>query len=135
MIRSTESPAPVADDAHISNRIASATHRCKVCDARWIKFDWGWSLASKQCGKCCDVVAMGEQIEPIGFTADIEEYANLTEKLSNLLARLHRPAVDDAMVVRAVSAYLKHMEYYTLPRSLDTGMRAALLAALGQVAP
>lgn len=41
------------------------THRCKSCGALWI--DWGdsWSLFSIHCGKCCDNVAMGEQIEPL----------------------------------------------------------------------
>lgn len=41
------------------------THRCKDCGALWI--DWGdsWSLFSLHCGKCCDNVAMGDQIEAL----------------------------------------------------------------------
>lgn len=51
-------------------RVLLATHRCTECDARWIQYGDGcWSLASKTCGKCCDNVAMGDQIEPIGLTA------------------------------------------------------------------
>lgn len=59
-------------------RIA-ATHRCKVCGALWClnpaepeKYPADhpfhratWSLVSASCGKCCDSVEMGEQIEPI----------------------------------------------------------------------
>lgn len=60
-----------------------ATHRCKVCGALWrlnpalapeatgmpatypLHFET-WSLVSASCGKCCDNVAMGEQIEALG---------------------------------------------------------------------
>jgi hypothetical protein len=57
-----------------------ATHRCKVCGALWrlckgepdkyrdLPADYplshdSWSLVSPTCGKCCDNVAMGDQIE------------------------------------------------------------------------
>lgn len=47
-----------------------ATHRCKLCGASWrlnpptkVQPEGSWSLVSKSCGKCCDNVAMGEQIE------------------------------------------------------------------------
>lgn len=57
----------------------TATHRCKVCGALWILYPAQpdkyppdhpchgatWSLASKECGKCCDNVAMGDQIEAL----------------------------------------------------------------------
>ncbi len=47
-------------------RLDRATHRCKVCDARWIQNVGGtWSLASPKCGQCCDNVPMGDQIEPL----------------------------------------------------------------------
>lgn len=44
---------------------ASPTHFCKVCGALWRLWlnDCGWNLRSKECGKCCDNVAMGNQIE------------------------------------------------------------------------
>lgn len=49
-------------------------YHCKVCLAVWGKFRavgahrhnpalMSWSLLQKKCGKCCDNVAMGEQIE------------------------------------------------------------------------
>jgi hypothetical protein len=51
---------------------ATATHRCKVCGALWrlndpteVQPEGSWSLASEACGRCCDNVAMGDQIEPI----------------------------------------------------------------------
>lgn len=48
-----------------------ASHRCRVCGAMWRKHDDGsWSLASSTCGKCCDNVAMGEQIEKLPADAD-----------------------------------------------------------------
>lgn len=48
-----------------------ATHRCKVCGALWrwntpsVVRDGSWSLVSATCGKCCDNVAMGDQIEEL----------------------------------------------------------------------
>jgi len=50
-----------------------ATHRCKVCGARWrlnppsqVQPGGSWSLAFGQnAGPCCDNVAMGEQIEAL----------------------------------------------------------------------
>jgi hypothetical protein len=50
-----------------------ATHRCKVCDARWrlnpptkVQPDGSWSLVSSFAGpKCCDNKAMGDQIEAL----------------------------------------------------------------------
>lgn len=43
------------------------THRCKVCRAFWVLWpnDGGWSLCSPKCGKCCDNVPMGQQIEKL----------------------------------------------------------------------
>lgn len=41
------------------------THRCKVCGAYWIEYPDSWSLFSITCGKCCDNVAMGDQIEAL----------------------------------------------------------------------
>lgn len=59
---------------YIQSREGRATHRCKVCHAKWIQLEnnGGWTLASKACGKCCDNVAMGDQIEAIGLTAQME---------------------------------------------------------------
>lgn len=51
-----------------------ATHRCKICGALWRLWqpgeakagdDGSWSLISPTCGKCCDNVAMGDQIEAL----------------------------------------------------------------------
>jgi hypothetical protein len=56
---------------HKAQRALSATHRCKVCGALWIMFKNSWSLASQECGKCCDNQPMGEQIEPFGVFASI----------------------------------------------------------------
>jgi hypothetical protein len=49
------------------------SHRCKVCGALWIQWPMDdpitpgcWTLYPGQtCGKCCDNVAMGEQIEKL----------------------------------------------------------------------
>lgn len=58
---------------YIQSREARATHRCNICDAKWIQlYPFTWTLASQKCGKCCDNVAMGEQIEAIGLTAEVE---------------------------------------------------------------
>jgi len=47
-----------------AERARNATHRCKVCNALWIKWpDGTWSLASQECGQCCDNAPMGDQIE------------------------------------------------------------------------
>ena len=43
----------------------SPTHRCKICGAYWIEWADSWSLVSRECRKCCDNVAMGDQIEPL----------------------------------------------------------------------
>lgn len=67
----------------LSARITSnvATHRCKVCGALWrlnpgqpSKYppthpfhDGTWTLVSATCGKCCDNVPMGEQIERLAL--------------------------------------------------------------------
>ena len=69
--RSNWQPAPKPDRAEEKsvdtsfqgNR--SPTHRCKVCGALWILYSDAWSLCSKECGKCCNNVLMGEQIEPL----------------------------------------------------------------------
>jgi hypothetical protein len=71
-------------DALLRGRVP--THRCKICGALWIlwaaqpnKYPAGhplsersWSLFSLNCGKCCDNVAMVDQIEPIKLAAPIE---------------------------------------------------------------
>lgn len=71
------------DSALLRGRIP--THRCKVCCALWTlweaqpaKYPSGhplhgrsWSLFSSGCGKCCDNVAMGDQIQPIQLAAPI----------------------------------------------------------------
>ncbi len=50
----------------VTAREARATHRCLKCGAFWIKLpDGSWTLASARCGKCCDNVEMGEQIEAL----------------------------------------------------------------------
>lgn len=55
------------------------THRCKICGALWrlnaadpVNFppphpfaNGSWTLVSISCGKCCDNVEMGTQIEPL----------------------------------------------------------------------
>lgn len=53
-------------------RILGALHRCKICGALWklnlpsdVQPEGSWSLVSPTCGKCCDNVAMGVQIEPV----------------------------------------------------------------------
>jgi hypothetical protein len=60
----------------------TATHRCKECGALWRLWaagevhpddDGSWMLISPSCGKCCDNVAMGDQIQPLGVLAAIEE--------------------------------------------------------------
>ena len=48
------------------------THRCTVCSALWTLWadgHGGWSLASADCGECCDNVAMGRQIEQLSAEA------------------------------------------------------------------
>lgn len=65
------------------------THRCKVCRAWWILYQGQpdkypshhplhgatWSLGTnEQCGPCCDNVAMGDQIEPLTYSADDLRY-------------------------------------------------------------
>lgn len=43
------------------------THRCKICGALWVSHPDSWSLFSSECGKCCDNVGMGDQIEPLSI--------------------------------------------------------------------
>ena len=52
--------------------VRKPTHYCKLCGAQWIFNDDTcevapntWSLCSSECGKCCDNVAMGDQIAEI----------------------------------------------------------------------
>ena len=55
-------------------REARATHRCKACSALWVQhLDGSWSLCSDTCGKCCDNMAMGDQIEAIGMRAELDQ--------------------------------------------------------------
>lgn len=61
-----------------ANREMAATHECIECGAKWIKLrepdavaGW-WTLASKECGPCCDNAAMGDQIKAIGLQAELE---------------------------------------------------------------
>ena len=69
LLRGDEQPKPdraeekSVDTSFQGNR--SPTHRCKVCGALWILYSDAWSLCSKECGKCCNNVLMGEQIEPL----------------------------------------------------------------------
>lgn len=73
-------------------REAAATHSCKICDARWILHERGWSLASKNCGACCDVGEMGDQMQPIGLTKLVhdlqDENAHLERSLTATTARV-----------------------------------------------
>lgn len=55
-------PKPI-DTTEVSGR--TPTHRCKVCGALWILYPDSWSLCSRECGQCCDNVAMGNQIEQL----------------------------------------------------------------------
>jgi hypothetical protein len=67
-------------------RQQTATHKCKVCGARWRQFtDKSWSLCSDKAGPCCDNVAMGDQIEPIGKQAEIEKLQAKLAEASELL--------------------------------------------------
>jgi hypothetical protein len=64
---------------NVTRQETTATHRCKVCAAMWRlnpaepeKYPSDhpfaqetWSLVSAKCGKCCDNVAMENQIEPV----------------------------------------------------------------------
>ena len=64
-------PPKKIDTTEVSGR--TPTHRCKVCGALWILYptgdrytpDGSWSLCSRECGPCCDNVAMGDQIEAL----------------------------------------------------------------------
>lgn len=52
---------------HTNRAKWAPTHQCKVCGALWQLYkhtdgEWYWSLRSPKCGKCCDNVAMGDQI-------------------------------------------------------------------------
>lgn len=63
----------------VINKKLGTTYQCVVCGALWRlnpaepnKYppehpfhNETWSLISKQCGKCCDNVAMGKQIKEI----------------------------------------------------------------------
>jgi hypothetical protein len=72
--------------AHRYARQQTATHKCKVCGARWRQFtDKSWSLCSDKAGPCCDNVAMGDQIEPIGKQAEIEKLQAKLAEASELL--------------------------------------------------
>ena len=60
-----------------------ATHYCIICRALWRAYpgeptkyppthpfhNGGWTLVSKECGKCCDNEPMGDQIQPLMQTA------------------------------------------------------------------
>ena len=88
-----------------SQREQCATHRCKVCKALWIHYAPGevtptasWSLASATCGKCCDNVAMGEQIEAIGLTARLAALRPLVEAVREW--RMTRKAMSEVDAFR-----------------------------------
>jgi hypothetical protein len=81
------------DALNTRNREARATHRCKICDAKWIHLPDGyWTLASKTCGPCCDNAPMAGRIEPVGLTAELEaahaESAKLLDEIATLRAEL-----------------------------------------------
>jgi hypothetical protein len=53
-------------------QVLGKLHRCKICGALWrlnppssVQPDGSWTLVSEKCGKCCDNVEMGSQIEPV----------------------------------------------------------------------
>jgi hypothetical protein len=88
----------------LTRQETTATHRCKVCNALWRlnpaepeKFPADhpfhketWSLVSAKCQKCCDNVAMGEQIAKVSpeewprtcrnYRADSEVIDDYSEK-------------------------------------------------------
>jgi hypothetical protein len=61
-----QATCPIRSPKHLDGLVGviQATHACKVCGAQWRQWDTdkSWSLVSKTCGKCCDNVAMGDQI-------------------------------------------------------------------------
>lgn len=59
--------ATVIDNTFVGG--ASPTHFCKECGALWRLWpnEGGWNLRSKECGKCCDNVPMGDQIEAMTY--------------------------------------------------------------------
>jgi len=68
------------------------THYCKVCNAMWRRWDDGsWNLRSKQCGKCCDNVAMGEQIVSMTYDG-----ARATDGSAQVFAEALRKSPIDA---------------------------------------
>jgi hypothetical protein len=77
---------------------AAPTHYCKGCNALWRRFmnDGAafWNLRSKQCGKCCDNVEMGDQIAALDIAMTGEE----RKAISNLLDLLFEvfKTMDDA---------------------------------------
>jgi len=75
------------------------THRCTVCGAFWMEWKDSWSLCSKQCGKCCDNVAMCDQIVPLivsDIYAPAAEITRLTEALRD--AEEQKKALREALI-------------------------------------
>ena len=88
------------------------THRCTVCGAFWIRWKDSWSLCSKQCGKCCDNVAMGDQIVPLIISdiyAPAAEITRLTEALRAAEER-ERDAVMSAYCTGATDVHNSWVE-------------------------
>lgn len=106
----------------------AATHRCKVCKAQWAQWEDGsWSLQSDSCDKCCDLVPMGAQMEPIGLTAEllqtVKERDEWRLKYSKDIGELEQQ-------LRA--AEMKYQTYREL-RDHDTELFDELNAALDQL--
>jgi hypothetical protein len=73
LLEKTERELLIQSEFGKAQRQLAATHRCKVCGALWICFENTWSLASQECGTCCDNQPMDAQIEAIGVYGEMEK--------------------------------------------------------------
>jgi hypothetical protein len=98
---------PTNRRARYSGSPLTATHRCKVCGALWVKWpDATWSLRSPECGACCDNAPMGDQIEDLD-AAPAVPVDDMAQRLQDHMEQHHgiclKASEWDAAVLAALS--------------------------------
>jgi len=100
-------------------RELKATHQCTICGARWRECDdFRWTLRSKECGPCCDNVAMGDQIEAL---EDVAPWSgSLTADETAMIDdawKSHEAAIPE--LLSAIYQYRSDLRYPPSPGSIE----------------